>query len=76
MGGWVGGWLDYWRIKLTSNYVEVEVVAELGNLGKGDIGGEGEGNLKKGNYEEQKLWNKDIEIKENEEIRNLGNPCI
>ena len=51
----MGGWLDYWRIKLTSNYVEVEVVAELGNLGKGDIGGEGEGNLKKGNYEEQKL---------------------
>ena len=31
-GGWVGGvgWLEKWRIKLTSAKVEVEVDAELG----------------------------------------------
>ena len=31
--GWVGGWLENWRVMLISafNYVIVEVVAEIGN---------------------------------------------
>ena len=32
MGGWVGGWEEKGRLKLTSAKVEVEVEAELGNI--------------------------------------------
>ena len=31
MGGWGGGGVEKWRLKLTSAKVEVEVEAELGN---------------------------------------------
>ena len=33
MGGWAGGWLEIWRVKLISTQVvvEVEVGVELGN---------------------------------------------
>ena len=32
MGGWVGGCLEKWGLKLTSFKVEVEVEAELGKM--------------------------------------------
>ena len=37
MGGWVGGWLENWRVIPISafNYVIVEVVAEIGKIEHG-----------------------------------------
>ena len=35
--GWVGGWEEKWRLKLTPVKVEVEVEAELGNMDPAEL---------------------------------------